>query len=1761
MKFSPINASSKIVEKYQRYLNTIFQIEDIDYKEQFEKSIKEDALFAKGPYLDVSDIFAKGKNILELIEEGVLPKSFCKMKMNLLRSLYKHQELAIRKSISGENIVVSTGTGSGKTESFIIPLLAELCKEYEMGTLKPGVRALIIYPMNALANDQLERLRNILENFPAITFGSYTGQTKQGRAEALREYKKLNKQTNPISNELICRDEMVDNPPNILITNYAMLEYLMIRPKENVFFSSELKNLWKYIILDEAHVYSGSTGIEVSMLLRRLKARLENNNIQYILTSATLGSDDENEDVAKFASDLCSSNFKSNNVIRGIKAEPIKTGKEIQKKRKIYNIIARLLDTEESSKSIQCVLEDEDILSIEDNMEEALYDYVLDDLNYWNFRSVLFSKPMTVTNISKILGWTEQDVEDFVKVASMCVKNDDRLLDSRYHLFIKASESAFVTVGKVKKLFLTRHNVYYENGKNYAVFEIATCAICHEIYLVGKIENDCFVQMSGIDDANNKEILLLGDRISDDDEDHSFEKENINCESYLLCSRCGKIVPVNSTAQLLCEHGMSEYVKVSRITTVGKLTKCAVCENVNKAGILRSFFTGQEAVTSVLGTALFEEMPAYRTYKVEVPQLVDNDMAFDDNFDMGLQEKREECAKQYIAFSDSRQSAAYFASYFEQTYTNILYKRIIVEALNNIKSEKGKNVGQFVEDIIYFFEKFNIIKNPMQDESKEVWKAILNELVNNNANTSLFSLGLIDFTIDKESIPGHKGLGLTKEEVTDICNVLLQGMLTDGAVSYPANLNKNDKEYFTHNGIESAYTLSDSSSKLYYKSFIPTKANGNNKRLDFILKIFDDMGFGRDRQKAIQLLQNVWNSIMIRNSILDCSNSEYKISTNQLYIKQNREHFICPVCKKITSFNVRNICPTFKCSGKLIRIEPKELLQNNHYYRVYNDLNIRNLRIVEHTAQLNKEKAYEYQQDFKDKKIDVLSCSTTFEMGVDVGSLETVFMRNVPPMPANYAQRAGRAGRSLKSAAFAMTFCNKSNHDFTYFQSPESMIRGKIKPPQFKVENEKIAIRHVYASAFGFFWREYPKYFSTVGSMLEQNEDTTTGINLFEIFLKKHPVKLKMYLKDFLPKELSNKFGIDEFEWVDKFLDDNGSLYQAINEYSYEVNVLEENVQEALQNGGKVDYLREKIKVYKNEGIIAFLSKEGVLPKYGFPVDTVELIPVDKGSSGKLGLELQRDFSMAISEYAPGSQVVANGNLITSQYIRKIPNLGWKMFDYAICECKTLNIEPHSDIMDISRLKKCKVCGKDIQQESIRIFIIPQFGFESSDKIEKPKLIKPERTYNSEVAYVGYLIEVDFTKYSIGKSKYELGLSQSDEMAVLNNSNFYVCEQCGYTTFVNNEFRRTVKKEHKKSNGYPCSNELLKKYALGYRFETDVIQIRFLNPEIEGFNEALSLLFGLLKGVSSSLNIEQNDIAGCLQYFNNEETGRGSFAIVLYDKTPGGSGHVRRLNSQSVFEKVLNETLYLMKKCNCGGELGDTSCYGCLRNYYNQRQHDRLQRRYVINFLERLFQNENDYPQYVNNITQTENSEIIYYFQESLDIKKDEAEDVFDLVRALGLVQFQNQEYDEIHLEKCMSFMLSGTKYYCNVKSIAIQGIVLIVSTLLSGGFTLAIIISVIREVLKPSITKIQSVEYCALAQIMKLTNLGKIPFNNQSIVDSYNNMKNDECSNHSDIWICPYCKGEECTISNSDIIDACTSLCGKNVLSRSDNGYYNLNK
>lgn len=219
------------------------------------------------------------------------------------------------------------------------------------------------------------------------------------------------------------------------------------------------------------------------------------------------------------------------------------------------------------------------------------------------------------------------------------------------------------------------------------------------------------------------------------------------------------------------------------------------------------------------------------------------------------------------------------------------------------------------------------------------------------------------------------------------------------------------------------------------------------------------------------------------------------------------------------------------------------------------------------------------------------------------------------------------------------------------------------------------------------------------------DETGRTGFDSLKNYLLSYPNDLKKYLFDFLPSVLSEKFGVENFAWIDGLIGDNGVLTEAVAAYKYEVDLLEDTKKQRLEKNYSVDGITQRIKAYSSEDILSFMSRKNVLPKYGFPVDTVEMTVVDNKRGRSYGLQLQRDLSMAISEYAPGSQIVANNNLITSRYIKKTPNIGWKMYNYIQCDdCKTLNIKPYTEgdnnnhsFVLISTLKKvifrdaCKV--------------------------------------------------------------------------------------------------------------------------------------------------------------------------------------------------------------------------------------------------------------------------------------------------------------------------------------------------------------------------------------------------------------------------------------------------------------------------------------
>ncbi len=266
-EINPLVFSQRLVSTFKRYLFSATPISDDEpqLQKEFWNQL-DDFRFARGPFVQYQPAYKRVMRFADLFEEkskvALDPRLKQCFSQEELASeefrLYRHQYDAIQKARSGDNLVIATGTGSGKTECFLLPILDDAIK-YSI----PGVRSIIVYPMNALANDQLERLSIMLKAFKnnEITFGRYTGETPYNDEDAEEKYPGYK----PILCERFTRQQLREDPPKILLTNFAMLEYLLLRPRDSELFRHQCL---KYIVLDEAHTYSGAQGIEVALLMR-----------------------------------------------------------------------------------------------------------------------------------------------------------------------------------------------------------------------------------------------------------------------------------------------------------------------------------------------------------------------------------------------------------------------------------------------------------------------------------------------------------------------------------------------------------------------------------------------------------------------------------------------------------------------------------------------------------------------------------------------------------------------------------------------------------------------------------------------------------------------------------------------------------------------------------------------------------------------------------------------------------------------------------------------------------------------------------------------------------------------------------------------------------------------------------------------------------------------------------------------------------------------------------------------------------------------------------------------------------------------------------------------------------------------------------------------------------------------------------------------------------------------------------------------------
>lgn len=1577
--FNPAKAAEEIKKEYIGYIATTYHFRNPLIQAQLEKELERTV--ANGPFVEIKDTFETGKSIGDLIADKVLSPLFYdlekgkkdKPKLPIDIPLYLHQEKAITQIIKGNNVVVSTGTGSGKTHCFLIPVINELLREQEAGTLNDGVRAIFIYPMNALANDQIKGLREILLAYPQITFGVYNGGTEyeEKAAEKLYEAMYANEK-NPelrtrLPNERLSRNDMKKRPPHILFTNYAMLEHLLFRPGDDVLFT---QSNFKFVVLDEAHVYGGAVGIETALLIGRLKARLGDSKPQFILTSATLGdqSIESKNRVVDFASKLTGCVFKQENIVYAYRKKQYYSEKN-RYPEKLF------VDLASEEKPVKQVLSEYSIpFNNAFDDEEILYDILVESDLYAKMREL--GELILLDDFAARLNISRKAAVSFVSQCAKAKKNGKALIDIRYHYFLRALDGGYMAIDCPQSFSLTRRDLY-DNGTK--MFEVGVCDDCGEMAIIGKQVNNRLVRATISDIREYYQIVTENDEeIFENDETNENDKQAK--EQFVLCKNCGAIVASDQVHNNWCVCGNCVPIRIQR----AEKERCLNCN-----GNLRRLQLGYEAATGVLATSLFEQIPEY-TVTNESGETTQKKGLFTSV--RSNNRRKERTGSQFLVFSDSRQGAAKFACYMNVAYKEFLRRR----GIWNIAEQESKNYpnGLTVSELASLLENYysslrlfresnsdNAVSNSI-DNRRNAWIAVLNELYNSKRDTSLVSLGKLKFKYlgNREDIVNIvvDKYNVDRKSARSFLDYLALEIVREGAVvpDRDTDINDEDRKYIFFTQMQQVITKHKDLSLKNAHPYLPTlftKKNGEQRyyrqnKLEVVKDFLQE-----DDKGAVDFLEDYWNYLISEYNNPYCLQTSdgrgffMRSSSIGVDLGQNAELWQCSKCHKVTQFNIGNKCRHPHCGGRLDRLDSEKQCKDNYYALLYESDKVSPLFIKEHTAQLAKKEALEYQQMFVRKEINALSCSTTFEMGVDVGGLETVFLRNIPPLASNYAQRVGRAGRSINAAAFALTYARLSSHDFTFFEHPEEMISGVIYPPQFKLENEKIIKRHIYAVAIGLYLKLHENLYSDNNAKKFINDK---GYEDFLEWVRSKPAELKILLKNSIPKSLWGLANIDleAFGWLDDFCGENGRFTTLVSEFEKNIDYLEKERKKALKvNETNVAVsIENKLKRYQNNELIDFLVRGNILPKYGFPVDSVELSQNISSKEFK-SLNLNRDLSVAIAEYAPSAEVVADGGLYTSRYIRKPIVNKSEMTDFdksyiAVCpECRQTNYRNMPIGIDG---QPCAICGNTLHSRDFYKSIEPRAGFIAEQDVKPVPLTAQERKYKTEAIYIGDKDAYPISTYSylLGNVKVNVQSTTNDSLVVKSTERFYVCPKCGYSIAGDethklrayNDYKstvRTIKDGPKHANPFGkglCTNTELNRYSLHHEFKTDVAKIEF-ETDTSDYPTMLSVMYAILNAFGDVLSIEKRDIKACLTY--KLKYGKYSHQIIIYDSVPGGAGHSRRLVTKTgdVLKMVIMRAIKILSECDC-----DPSCYKCLRSYENQKVHEILDRNKALNFLMNL---------------------------------------------------------------------------------------------------------------------------------------------------------------------------------------------------------------
>ena len=1651
---NPVSFTENVIRDFLRYQLSTYRFSDDRLRTQLRSLLNLDETrispLLKGPYLSLSRPFKEGSKVSSLVEEGVLHEAL--HTRTGFQTVYAHQEDAMRSIRAGRNVILSTGTGSGKTEAFLYPIISR-CLELRDQKAPQGVVALIVYPMNALAEDQLWRLRRLLAG-TGVTFGMYVGKTPENRDQSSAErlpagssratyLKRLERRQSETSavicpaEERISRDEMreVGGQPRILLTNVKQLELLLTRQVDvGIFQDAPLE----FLVFDEAHTYSGTSGAETSVLIRRLKsyAGRSADETVCIATSATIadierGPEAGREFAARFfgvpadSVDLIGEQYEPQNIAwkdnlidNGPPEDPavlfvrtLDTLSELdisdpppaQTVQALRDVVCTGLGAAESSASDR---KDWRAFLAESFTSSSVASSLVTSL----------SSPLSLAKlcevVTKAIGRNVSEPEVLLYLAiGVAARVDAKpIVRPVVHVFVKGINGAAVTFGPgdkpEPKLWLNGADVIDQSGSSEPphALPVLTCTNCGQHYFEHFVEDSEFSDKNprggralndvtyweALDkkDGGSRAILVdsvvRGDETDDELADNAVVSAKV--EEVHFCRMCG------------CLHSKAAETCAACGRSGSAIRLYAVREHKDKSGQLHSCLACGKTGRSFR----FRSLEPARAVRAQTPA---------DVHILAQSMLQYQPTKRLLVFTDNRQDAAFQAGWMADHARRFRLMELIYDTLR----ERELSLGDLVHELDYYFEQDSELSRLLL---REVWDRVdprrearahrderrlylrfqlLRELTRSLRDTiglevwGRLSVRYEGLSANHPFVRTWSGkLGIKEEEFLNGIATYLDSLRRGSNLLYDEVAKTFSK--FWHDG--DAYVQYEYLPRMSAgpKGLVLERAPGHSTNLVTAMRSSRGQTlavemmtkWGVQSSERDEFLEALWKYLTVDTKLLVAVDllgrgdrvisgaaGVRQIDVNKLMLGSAKESWVCNVCHRSHSRPTPGFaCAGWRCTGHLNRVEGDPEDYNLSMLEQKPEL----IRAKEHSAQVPESERERLERAFRgaDESINTLVCTPTLELGVDIGDLDTILLRNVPPLPANYWQRVGRAGRRDRLAV-DVTYARTVSHDQAYFQDPVRMLEGRIDPPGFNLRNEIMVRRHVHATVISTLYRLQNGYTNLTDDQRNAIQEglvrTFPTLIRSYLFASDGTVLIEPYKADELAGLIEEHLGVlfssvvavFEQGWPEtdadvvsrellkSYVEEMATeldhvlkrLYDRLHAAMDRVAALDAKISQigALDRDDDAERQRHirfirKMKqppdrrYAQDEGVedvytFSVLSLEGFLPGYG--LETGSVVASFSGlvaNKGVVDFSFRRNHQMALREFVPGNMLYALGSrYVPSQFKLTQDETLFYQVDAHRPSVKEVGAPSSADGYASAGgtvIPTIRVCDADMKHYS-------QISDEEEYRFQMPVAIVgyDQKRHAGGRAFDWDGMQVDALR-SMMIRLVNIGAGQKVTEGIIG---YPICMSCGASASPLSSDTETDKFWEFHRQYHQASGQ-------NVGFHTDYVCDALVFRSFEDATTAYSVVEALRRGASMLLNMDIEDLQ-LLPLSRGDDT----FDMMLYDTMPGGCGLIAQLLDR--WTDVQSEALDFAHSCPSGC---DSACVDCLLLFRNSYYHTHLNR-------------------------------------------------------------------------------------------------------------------------------------------------------------------------------------------------------------------------